>query len=36
LCKNTPFDEARLQGRVLATFVGGEIVHAVAGSLPGL
>ncbi len=36
LCKNTPFDEARLQGRVLATFVGGEIVHALAGSLPGL
>jgi dihydroorotase len=36
LCKNTPFDEARLQGRVLATLVGGEVVHAVAGSLPGL
>jgi dihydroorotase len=36
LCKNTPFDEARLQGRVLATMVGGEIIHAVAGSLPGL
>jgi dihydroorotase len=36
LCKNTPFDEARLQGRVLATLVGGEIVHAIAGSLPGL
>ncbi|MBV8185526.1 MAG: amidohydrolase family protein, partial [Hyphomicrobiales bacterium] len=36
LCKNTPFDEARLQGRVLATFVGGELVHAVADSLPGL
>ena len=36
LCKNTPFDEARLQGRVLATLVGGEIIHAVAGSLPGL
>jgi dihydroorotase len=36
LCKNTPFDEARLQGRVLATLVGGEIVHAVAGSLSGL
>jgi len=30
------FDEARLEGRVLATMVGGEIVHAVAGSLPGL
>jgi dihydroorotase len=36
LCKNTPFDEARLQGRVLATVVDGEIVHAIAGSLPGL
>ncbi|MBV9138334.1 MAG: amidohydrolase family protein, partial [Hyphomicrobiales bacterium] len=36
LCKNTPFDEARLQGRVLATLVGGEFVNAVASSLPGL
>ena len=36
LCKNTPYDEARLQGRVLATLVGGEVVHAVAGRLPGL
>ena len=36
LCKNTPFDEARLQGRVLATFVAGEIVYCVAGSLPWL
>jgi len=36
ICKNTPFDEARLQGRVLATLVGGRIVHAVSGSLPGL
>jgi len=35
-CKNTPFDEAKLQGRVLGTLVGGEIVHAVAGALPGL
>ncbi|SDR51960.1 dihydroorotase [Rhizobiales bacterium GAS191] len=35
-CKNTPFDEARMQGRVLATLVGGKIVHAVAGSLRGL
>ena len=25
--KNTPFDEARLTGRVLATFVAGRIVH---------
>ncbi|HEX5867019.1 MAG TPA: amidohydrolase family protein, partial [Beijerinckiaceae bacterium] len=25
--KNTPFDEARLQGRVLKTFVGGRVVH---------
>jgi dihydroorotase len=36
LCKNTPFDEARLQGRVLITMVGGEIIHCVAGSSPGL
>ena len=36
ICKNTPFDEARLQGRVLATLVGGEFVYAVAGSLSGL
>jgi dihydroorotase len=27
-CKNTPFDGARLQGRVLATFVGGQAVHS--------
>jgi dihydroorotase len=26
-CKNTPFDEARLQGRVKLTLVAGEIVH---------
>ncbi len=26
-CKNTPFDEARLQGVVKATMVGGQIVH---------
>ena len=25
--KNSPFDEARLQGRVLKTFVGGRLVH---------
>ncbi len=25
--KNTPFDGAQLQGRVLATFVGGRVVH---------
>jgi|TARA_B100001059_G_scaffold233467_1_gene273592 dihydroorotase len=25
--KNTPFDEARMQGRVLATFVAGEPVY---------
>ncbi|MBV9111499.1 MAG: amidohydrolase family protein, partial [Hyphomicrobiales bacterium] len=36
LCKNTPFDEARLQGRVLVTFAAGEIVYCIAGSLPGL
>jgi dihydroorotase len=26
-CKNTPFDEARLQGRVLRTIVAGRTVH---------
>jgi len=26
--KNTPFDGQRLQGRVLATFVGGQKVYA--------
>jgi dihydroorotase len=26
-CKNTPFDEARLQGVVKATYVAGEIAH---------
>ncbi len=26
-CKNTPFDEARMQGRVKLTLVAGEIVH---------
>ena len=26
--KNTPFDEARMQGRVLATYVAGQCVHA--------
>ncbi|MGB8277688.1 MAG: dihydroorotase [Methylovirgula sp.] len=26
-CKNTPFDEARMQGRVKLTLVGGEIAH---------
>jgi dihydroorotase len=25
--KNTPFDEARLQGKVLRTFVGGQEVY---------
>ncbi len=29
-CKNTPFDEARLQGRVKLTLVAGEIVHEEA------
>jgi dihydroorotase len=28
--KNTPFDEARLQGRVRRTYVGGVLVHAEA------
>jgi dihydroorotase len=27
LCKNTPFDEARLSGRVIRTIVGGRTVH---------
>lgn len=26
-CKNTPFDEARLSGKVMATVVGGRVVH---------
>lgn len=30
-CKNTPFDEARLTGKVMATLVGGRIVHQTAG-----
>ncbi len=29
LCKNTPFDEARLQGVVHLTVVGGKVVHEV-------
>jgi dihydroorotase-like cyclic amidohydrolase len=36
LCKNTPHDEAKLEGRVLATLVDGDVVHAVAGRLAGL
>jgi dihydroorotase len=32
-CKNTPFDEARLQGVVKATMVGGHIVHGVAETM---
>jgi dihydroorotase len=28
--KNTPFDEARMTGRVLATVVAGRIVHRTA------
>lgn len=27
LCKNTPFDEARLSGKVSLTMVGGKVVH---------
>jgi dihydroorotase len=27
-CRNTPFDEARMQGRVKTTIVGGAVVHA--------
>jgi len=30
-CKNTPFDEARMQGVVKLTVVGGEIVHEAEG-----
>jgi dihydroorotase len=26
-CKNTPFDEARMQGRVVRTIVGGRTVY---------
>jgi dihydroorotase len=26
-CKNTPFDEARLSGKVFATLVAGRVVH---------
>ncbi len=29
--KNTPFEDARLQGRVLLTFVGGNLVHQLEG-----
>jgi dihydroorotase len=29
-CKNSPFDEARMSGRVLRTIVGGRTVHALA------
>jgi dihydroorotase len=32
-CKNTPFDEARLQGVVKATMVGGHIVHGVVETM---
>ncbi len=31
ICKNTPFDEARLQGVVHLTTVAGRIVHEIAG-----
>jgi dihydroorotase len=30
-CKNSPFDEARMTGRVLATFVAGHKVHDLGG-----
>jgi dihydroorotase len=33
-CKNTPFDEARLQGVVKTTMVGGRIVHGAAAMEP--
>jgi dihydroorotase len=28
-CKNTPYDEARMQGRVLRTIVGGRTVYEI-------
>jgi dihydroorotase len=31
-CKNTPFDEARLQGRVLRTIVAGRTVYEYSGA----
>ena len=31
-CKNTPFDEARLQGRVLRTIVAGRTVYEYASA----
>jgi dihydroorotase len=34
--KNSPFDEARLQGRVLRTLVAGETVYQYAGHMPAL
>lgn len=33
--KNSPFDEARLQGRVLRTLVAGETVYQYAPTVPG-
>ncbi len=30
-CKNSPFDEARMTGRVLATYVAGRRVHGLGG-----
>jgi dihydroorotase len=35
LSKNSPFDEARLEGKVLATFVGGRCVHGGIGKVVG-
>lgn len=34
--KNSPFDEARLQGRVLRTLVAGETVYQYAGHAPAV
>jgi dihydroorotase len=31
-CKNTPFDGQRMEGKVLATFVGGAQVYAAKGN----
>jgi len=33
LCRNTAFDQARLQGVVQMTLVGGRVVHRLEGAL---
>ncbi len=32
-CKNTPFDEAKLQGVVKTTMVGGHVVHRIGAPM---